>query len=240
MRGFFLVFLCLAMSASAEMRQFLNAEGTKSFSAELTDYDAKSKRVSVRLKNGRIQTFQIDLLSEEDKNYIEANARFLAVGNSLGVTLTRYQDASRKESSGRTVNRVHPSGYAITLNNRSKEVFSNLTLNYTLHYAVQDYLKPERVNQSKAGTLTCKVLPSSGRETFRTDSVDIVAGKLEPVIKNVRRRSGGQDYMEAVVTKEGGRRKDLLVGCKLEVVVDGRVVKSVTDGTIQLQKEEEK
>ena len=230
-RGVFALFACLTLVASAEMRRFQNPEKTKSFSAELTAYDAKTKLVSVRLKNGRIQKFLIDRICEEDQKFVGENAKRLAVGNDLQVKLLSYQEQSNKVKKGRTTDRVQPSGYSIILTNRSKEAFSNLTLNYSVYYEVQGYLEPERVRTVETGTLTCKVVAAKGSMNLKTEPVEIVSGKLDPVIQhNNRRNANGEQYVETVVTQPGGRRKDLLVGCRVEIVVDGQIVKTVTEG----------
>ncbi len=73
--------------------------------------------------------------------------------------------------------------------------------------------------------------------TLITETVEIVAGKLEPVISyKTKKDSNGQSYKEAHVDQPGGRRKDQLIGCKIEIVVDDVVVKTETDGTLSLEK----
>lgn len=231
-----LILASLALPSQAEFRIFRNAEGTKSFAAELTSYDAKTKVVSVRAKNGRIQNFTLELLSEKDQAYVLKNATRLAVGAKLDLTLASFKDSSRKERKDRITDRIYPSGYTINLRNRSKNAFEGVTLNYTLHYEVQDYLNPERKPESKTGTIDCGTIVPLANITLRTDTVDIVSGKLEPVITNqIRRTATGEDYVEPVVTSPGGKRKDLLVGCRVDVIVDGQVVKSVTDGTLAVE-----
>lgn len=226
----------LSVNLSAELRRFQNADETKSFFAELTGYDSKTKRVTVRLKNGRTNSFSIDILSEDDKKYVEANGKRLAIGNDIRVTLNDFKEKSKKELKPRIVNRIFPSGYSITLNNRSKKIHSNITINYTLYYAVQDYIKPERTRKEKEGSVTCEKITSQGTVTLKTETIDIVTGKLDPVLKQVTKRGAdGQNYTEEVVDKPGGRRKDLLLGCKIDIVVDGEVVKSITDGTIAIE-----
>lgn len=226
----------LCIRADAELRRFQNAEQTKSFYAELTGYDAKTKRVTVKLKNGRAQSFSIDILSEDDKKYILENGKRLAVGNDIRVSMKDFNDKYKKVHKPRTEDRVYPSGYTITLSNRAKQIFENITLNYTLYYAVQGYVKPGRKQESKSGTLVCKHIPAQGNATVKTETVDIISGKLDPVVGTRQRTDAeGNRYDETYVVEEGGRRKDLLLGCKVDIVVDGEVVKSVTEGTIGIE-----
>ncbi len=219
------------------MRRFQNADETKSFYAELTGYDEKTKRVTVRNKAGRKQSFSIEILSEDDRTYVKENAKRLAVGESISISLRKFQDKSEKQLEPRIENRVAPSGYTISLNNRSKSSFTNLTLNYTLYYTVQDYLSPERTPKQVSGTLTCEEITSRETVTLKTETIGIVSGKLEPVIKyKTKKNRDGQSYTEPYVDKPGGRRKDQMVGCKIELIIDGEVVKTETEGTIQMEK----
>lgn len=233
----FALLLSIHIHASAEMRRFQNADETKSFYAELIGYDQANKRVTIRLKTGRKQTFTLEILSKDDQKYIQENGNRLAVGNDIRISLKRFQGKSEKKIAPRIVDRVAPSGYTITLDNRAKNDFSDITINYTLYYAVQDYLKPERTLKEKTGTLVCKKIMAKEKLTLITETVEIVSGKLEPVITyRTKKDANGQSYQEPHVDKPGGRRKDQLIGCKIEVVIDEEVVKTETDGTLSLEK----
>ncbi len=226
----------LTLHLNAEVHRFQNANQTQSFFAELTGYNPTTKRVSVRMKNGHTKHFSITLLSKDDQAYVIKNGKRLAIGNDIRVTLHKFKGKSKKELKPRIVNRIYPSGYSISLHNRSKKTHTQITINYTLYYSVQDYLDPKRERKEKTGTLTCDTIYPQGTATLKTEPIDIITGKLEPVIKNVQRKdANGKPYTEPVVEKPGGRRKDLLLGCKVEIVVDGMVVKSVTDGTIAIE-----
>ncbi len=121
----------------------------------------------------------------------------------------------------------------ITINNRSKQNFKNLEVSYTLHYAVQGYLEPDRKAETLTDTLTCNLAPGTSKE-LRTKTVDIVSGKMEPLIENIRRRDkDGNNYYESVIKELGGRRKDLMEGCVVDLLIDGKIVKTVTDGKIE-------
>lgn len=232
-RGILILLAFAHLSASAELRRFQSKDKTKSFFAELTGYDAKTKRVTVRMKNRRLSTFPIDILSEGDQEYVVANGRRLAIGNDIRLSLRKFQDKSVKKLRPRITDRVYPSGYTISLSNRAKRSFKDISIRYTLYYGVQGYLEPKRKNEEKTGKLTCKLITSQQTVTLKTEAVDIVSGKLEPTFKSVRRRdSEGNTYTDLVVDKPGGRRKDILMGCKVEIVVDGEVVKSEADGTL--------
>lgn len=236
-RTIFALLIGLSMHVSAEMRLFQNPEKTKTFMGELTAYDAKNKLVSVRMKNGRVSKFSMDHLSKEDQEYVEANAKRLAIANDLRVSLDEFHKPSRKVKKGRVLDRIQASGYNIMLSNRSKVAMLDISMNYTLYYKVQGYLKPKRTTKSQSGTLNCEVVAAIGSISYKTETVDIVSGKLEPKIDQVQRRNAdGEKYTETVVREPGGRRKDLLVGCRVDILVNDQVVKTVTDGITSLEK----
>ena len=73
-----LVSFFLIIPVNAEQHLFHNAEKTKTFTAELTDYNAKSGIVSVKVKNARLKRFSINLLSIDDQKYVIEKAKRLA------------------------------------------------------------------------------------------------------------------------------------------------------------------
>lgn len=232
---FTLVCLCFLTSPlHAEMHRFKSADGSKDFIGELTGYDPKTKMVSVKIKR-RIQNFKIDLLSEEDQKYVIDHGERLAMANDIDITLENYTDKFVKKEEDRIEDRIYPSGYEVKISNRSRRTFEDIKLTYTVYYGVQGYLKPERKTEEATGELTLKTLTSLGRTTLRTEPVSIVSGVLEPIMENqVLRNPDGSTYVEPIVKEPGGRRKDQLIGCTVNLIVDGKVVKTVTEGKIQL------
>jgi hypothetical protein len=183
--------------------------------------------------------FSIDLLSEADQKYVIEQGKLLAVFKNIEISLKEFREESEKKTSERIEYRVAPCGYVITLNNRSAQDFKKLEVKYTIYYAVQGYLDADRKVETSTGELTCDLASNKSQE-LKTNSVDIVSGKMEPLIENVRRRNkDGNYYMESVVKEPGGRRTDLLQGCAVELWVDGKFVKTITDGKTE-EKEPDK
>ena len=215
------------------MRMFQNKDNTKSFLAKLTGYDNKTQNVTVRMKNGRTTTFPITVLSPDDQAYVKANGKQLAIASDIEIGLTKFQDKSVKKTAPRITNRVYPSGYNITLNNRSKNTYDNISVKYTLYYEVQGYVDSQRSKMRHHGTLDYGQIVDKERVTLQTEKIDIISGKLEPLIKYKRINQGnGQIDVIPEVVEPGGRRKDLLTGCKVEILINGKVVKSDVDGKI--------
>jgi len=59
-----------ARPIAREPHMFRSADGTKSFKATLLDYDPETGLVRVRMPTLRISKFKIDVLSEEDQEYV--------------------------------------------------------------------------------------------------------------------------------------------------------------------------
>lgn len=222
--------LCFCVATlSAELHDFKSADGSKSFSGELIEYDPATKTVTV-ISQRSTKSFSIDLLSEADQKYVIEQGKLLAVFKNIEISLKEFRNDSEKRTSERIEDRVAPCGYVITLNNRSPQDFKGLVVKYTIYYGVQGYLEVDRKIETSAGELTCD-LASNRSQELQTKTVDIVSGKMEPLIENVRRRDrDGNYYMEPVVKEPGGRRTDLLQGCAVEIWMDGKVVKTITEG----------
>ena len=58
-------------SGFQKRRTLRSALGDKSFTGTLISFDEKSGLVKVRLSNGRFSSFKINLLSDEDQEYIK-------------------------------------------------------------------------------------------------------------------------------------------------------------------------
>lgn len=234
------VIMALMISTSelrAELYRFESADGSKNFMGELTGYDPKTQTVSVKI-NRRIQTFKIDLLSRKDQMYVMEHGERLEIANNLNISLESYTDKYTKRKGERIEDRVYPTGYEIKIDNRSKQSFENLKLSYTIYYGVQGYIEPERETKTMSGELLFKFVPALKSTSQRTEPVEIVSGKMEPLFENETVRGpDGTRYTQSVIKEPGGRRKDQLIGCTIKLALDGKVVKTITEGKIQLEKE---
>ena len=233
---------CLCFCAarlSAESHNFKSADGSKSFSGELIEYDPKTKTVTV-ISQRKTMNFSIDLLGEADQKYVIEQGKLLAVFKNIEISLKDFREESVKKTSERVEDRTAPCGYVITLNNRSTQDFKNVVVKYTIYYAVQGYLEADRKVETATGELACDLASNKSQE-LKTKTVDIVSGKMEPLIENVRRRDkDGNHYMESVVKEPGGRRMDLLQGCAVELWMDGKVVKTISEGKTEEKDPDEK
>ncbi|MCU0795961.1 MAG: hypothetical protein MUF31_08515 [Akkermansiaceae bacterium] len=228
----FLLCLILSIPARADLRRFQSADGTRDFTGELVGYDPKTEMVSVKMQ-GRVASFKLSLLSEDDQEYVKEQGEVLALVNQIEITLTEYRGKPTKKEEDRIVDRIYPSGYEVRLSNRSRQTFENLEFTYTVYYGEQDYLKEERKTRELEGKMKCSLLAPLRTDTLQTEPVPIVSGKLEPVIVHERRRMpDGTEFVETRVAEPGGRRKDQLIGCEVRLLLDGKVVKRVSAGDL--------
>ena len=224
--------LLLAGIAAGDIRRFESADGTRSFSGELVGYDPKTEMVSVRMQ-GRVSSFKLSLLSAGDQEYVKKEGEVLALVNQIDITLAEYRGKATKQEKDRISDRVYPSGYSVRLSNRSRQTFEKLELTYTVYYGEQGYLKEERETKKIEGRMVCELLDPLRNDTLQTEPVPIVSGKLEPVIEHVPRTlPDGTQTVETIVKEPGGRRKDQLIGCEVRLLLDGKVVKTVTAGDL--------
>ncbi len=77
-----------ALQLRAELHRFANADGSKSFYAELLRFDDKKKLVTVRMVSGREMHFPVSVLSDKDQEWVDVQKEVLAAGRWLRLKLT--------------------------------------------------------------------------------------------------------------------------------------------------------
>jgi hypothetical protein len=128
--------ICASMLAgplSAEdSRTFTNRDGSKTFQAELTGYNSFNKMVTVRQANGRLLRFNISLLSEKDREYVEINGPKLTAKAGLRISCDMDRGASKKSMSGSWEHKEIPCHYTIAINNSRNELIEDAAVDYTI------------------------------------------------------------------------------------------------------------
>jgi len=66
-----LTLLLAGLAGLAGARTFTSAGGSKTFEAELRRFNKEAKEVTVMMRNGKILTFALNKLSEEDQKWLE-------------------------------------------------------------------------------------------------------------------------------------------------------------------------
>lgn len=169
-------------AAALEKREFKNADGSKSFTAELIDYNAKKKRVTVRKKNGRKSTFPISLLSEEDKQYVIKNADVIRVARAVKVKFTEVKGKVTRDRGDLIRSRTTPTGYQITVSNSSNKKIENLEIHYSYYYCVGSSRPggPKHTPKVEKGVLTYPKLFGKYSETRESTMIDLIQENKKP------------------------------------------------------------
>ena len=172
----------LALPATAfEKRTFKSADGSKTFEAVLTGYDAKSDLVKVR-KGARTMSFKLSALSAEDQEYIQENANALAAASAIKVQLDPYKERGETKKTGSVSTTVTKTGYDIEIRNWTGNDIADVEVQYTIFHLKAAEKGPGTVAQT-TGSFDISTLFKQSDHTEKTVAVDLV--------RYVREKSGG-------------------------------------------------
>ena len=123
----------LVAPVRAEPHEFSSAAGIKTFWGEMTNYDAKTGRVSVRRSNGHKQVFLASVLSEEDREWVKKQYEIIKVGRNVRIDATA-KHGDRKITRSSNKKQIDTSKFfEIEISNSSSEEVSDLTVQYEIH-----------------------------------------------------------------------------------------------------------
>ena len=160
-------------AVGSEKRVFRSADKKKSFSAVLTGYDKVKDVLTVRRSAGRVQTFKMALLCEEDQAYVRENAAKLMAASSLWIDFDLYKGKIRTQRSNLVRTVTTPAGYKVSLANRAPHSFSDMTVDYTVFHRKAAENGPGSIAQT-TGTLFISHLPSGKDADLKTKEVELV------------------------------------------------------------------
>ena len=154
MKIFFFLLLTLVSSAVAEIewRSFENADKTKSFQGRLVGYNPLTKKVTVQRQSTlRPVTFQIDLLSEEHRTFVESRAVELEAAG--GLRMMFYENVHKVGStrSGSTKTSSYDGGYKIEIRNYLRRAIQDVSVDYLIVYR-KDSTKGNGTRSIKRGS----------------------------------------------------------------------------------------
>lgn len=159
--------LSLALPLQAlEQTTFYNTDKSKSFAATLVAYNAKTKKVSVRLASGAQKSFAMSVLAKESQDYVIAKEDRLAIGNSVRLKFTEV----KVKGSGDGV----ATSYAIEVRNAGEKAIQDIQLSYTLYYRQGDLDKGGTIAKTSSGKLSTGKIYDADTLTVSTQSVEIV------------------------------------------------------------------
>jgi hypothetical protein len=123
-----------ATPAIAELHRFTSADDpTKTFMAQLFEYDAKKDRVTVQRSNGRKIFFPASKLCEDDREWVKAQYEIILIGRNVRIDAkVRHGDRSITKSSGKK--QIDSSKYFdVEISNTSQRELSDLIVQYEIH-----------------------------------------------------------------------------------------------------------
>ena len=164
-----------------EKRTFTSADGSKSFEGRLMDYDAKKGMVVVR-KGMRNMKFDLKLLSEKDRTYVEENANALAAANAIRLDFDLWKEKPQTVRTDSERTTTTPAGYEIEVRNWTKKSIQNVEIRYVIFHRKGAEDGPGSVVQTE-GSYDITHLFAGRDDVTRTDPVDIV--------RYSRKKSGG-------------------------------------------------
>lgn len=163
-------------SGALEDREFHSADKKQSFTAALLDYNPSKKSVTVVMKGGGEKIFSLDLLSKEDQAYVKANADVLEVAREVRVTFKEVKGETTRTKKGLIRRRSTPTGYAISVSNRSDRILKNVKVKYSFYYCVgsSSATGARHTPKVKTGTLDYPKMFEKYTETRKTPVVVLI------------------------------------------------------------------
>ncbi len=218
-----LLFLGLGMTAHAsqEWRTFSSVDGTRTFKGQLTAFDTSSSTVTVLKSDQKRITFKIDVISEEDQEYVLDNASKLAPDLNLRIRFEELRDrkGTTRGDESRTTN--HEGGYTIYLNSFSPTLVKEAEVEYLMIYR-KDAVTGDSNDIVVKGSDIVEIPPNSSA-SVETETVELVNYFKPSEATSSGGCSSGSCGGSTTYTKSE-RSRDFMIGCVTRVVVNGTVV----------------
>jgi len=214
--------LALVVNASAQMRTFTSADGERTFQATLIGYNANTQVVTVRNEQNQNINFNIDLISEKDREFVKANPQ--AENVALEVRFDRLVDRQNANRSKNQRTTTYDAGYNIRLLNYTPQDLGKVEVEYLLIYRKDDVSgKAETHTVRGSGSVH---LEANGSQELETTTVKLVNFFKRSTVRSGGggcSRGGGCSKQQTTATR-AQRSRDTLVGCIARVKLDGKVV----------------
>lgn len=166
--------LCLS-DAPGELREFSNEDGSKTFKAELVNYQPLKKLVEVERESGKRIKFRLDAVSKKDQAYILNRAPLLEIAYNLKVN--GRIDPGKKEvtKSPPFKTTKTPKAYRLSFRNNSQLPIQDLTIDYAIHWTKDSGTgrKGELKKVLEGSSTLSAVLPLQ-EVSLTTEAVDVI------------------------------------------------------------------
>lgn len=155
-----------------EPRTFYDSGKTKSFQATLSDYDAKTKTVTVIAGRSKTMKFPLSVLAEDCQKYVLSKKDLLTVAKNVRLKFTEVKETPGAESSN-----VH---FDIEVYNRGKNSIEDVTLRYTIYYDEGDLKRGGFTRRTSEGILSTGKMFDGDTLTVATSPVYLVRAITKP------------------------------------------------------------
>lgn len=231
------IFLCVfAGNVLAETHTFTSADGQRTFNGTLVGYNTNTQVVTVRNEQGQTLHFNIDLISEKDREFVKANPP--AANVSLDVRFDRSMDRQNSARSKNQRTASYEAGYKINLLNYTPQNLNNVEVEYLLIYR-KDSVKGSPETRTVRGNGTVNI-DANGTKEFETSTVNLESFFKRSTVRQSGGgcKGGGCPKTQSSVTRTE-RSRDSLVGCIAQVKVNGEVVNTTATAPNLLRQFEE-
>lgn len=212
--------------ASQEWRTFSSLDGTRTFKGQLTAFDTSSSTVTVLKSDRKRISFKLDVISEEDQEYVLENSSKLAPDLSLKIRFEELRDRQGTTRSSETRTTNHESGYTIYLNSYSPSLVKEAEVEYLMIYR-KDSVSGDSNDIVVKGTDIVEIPPNSSA-SVETETVELVnyykAGQPIGSAGGGGCSGGSCGGGGGTIYSKSERSRDLMIGCVARVIVNGKVV----------------
>jgi len=220
---FFLIF-GLSAHAETEWRTFTSPDGKRTFEGKLIAFNKKTDTVTVRNRHGKTLHFGQDLISKEDRKYVQTTAESLPPDVSLDVRFEQLLERTEANHAGRVRKKKYDAGYKIILNSYTPQDFGDVEVEYLMIY------RKDEVNGSGADLVmrgrATTTLEANRKQEVETQTVELVSFFERGKVATSGGRCGGGGCSKARTNVTPTKRsRDFLVGCIARVKVNGHIVK---------------
>lgn len=176
---FSFLIISMAFSAGAEMRTFTSADGSKTLKAKVLDYSQAKGTVKMVREGGKVMTFPVKALCEEDNKYLVSWYQTTMAARKLAV---RISDQEEKTSERKTDNaRIssYDSGFKLNVWNNGTNPFENIDVKYQIFYTVDGVKGAKNQDLVASGKTTISsITPRTGQD-LTTEKVTLT--KIRPL-----------------------------------------------------------
>lgn len=196
-------------------RDFLSTDG-KAMRGRVMRFDAREQKVTIERDTKKVFTVPVSVFCEDDQTYIfEWNqAKDFLSESAFKISASRFEKKlDEGYSSYMQEKKVEDCGYEITLENKSKTLFKNVSLQYCIYYEQDEIEKHKQITEEGVlfGTLAVGDMLAKNKRELKTETVIIYKRSLDADyiytsnIKNVQKGKIHGVWLKATMKTETGQ-----------------------------------